>query len=197
MTQLFGIKGPASGEFREKGSKFFSFAYPVTHLSQIQDHLQALQKQFHDARHHCYAYRLGEKGEEVYATDDREPAHSAGPPILAAIKGKEITFVAVFVVRYFGGTKLGIRGLIEAYRRAAEEALAGAELYPIIPVKRFEIVYTYEQTALISKILHPFQTQLLDQSFTDVCRQQFEVPEQEFEGLRNTFVQSGFHIKEL
>ncbi len=119
---------PAEGLFKAKGSKHFGFVFPLTDLAEVTLHLQALRKLHHAARHHCYAYRWGATGEIWRAQDDGEPAHSAGTPILGALRSREVTHCLAVVVRYFGGTKLGVGGLMEAYREATLAALDNAQL---------------------------------------------------------------------
>ncbi len=111
------------GIFKAKGSKHLGFVYPLHSLEEIQHHLQALRKLHFAATHHCYAYRLGPTGEVWRAQDDGEPSNSAGMPILGALRSCEVTDCLAVVVRYYGGTKLGVSGLIEAYREATWEAL--------------------------------------------------------------------------
>ena len=97
----------SEGGYKEKGSKFLSFAYPVNAIEDVEKRLNDLRKTYHDARHHCYAYILGPDGKQYRANDDGEPKHSAGDPILGQLKSKQLTDVLIVVVRYFGGTKLG------------------------------------------------------------------------------------------
>jgi uncharacterized YigZ family protein len=117
------IQAPTEGIYKEKGSKFLAFAYPVETEADVKGHLERIKKEYFDARHHCFAYMLGADRKKFRAFDDGEPNHSAGDPILGQIRSKNITNVLVIVVRYFGGTKLGVGGLISAYKTAAEDAL--------------------------------------------------------------------------
>src|SRR5687768_4675593 len=117
------IQLPSSGEYKEKGSRFLSFSFPVQTDTEIKAHLAALKKQYYDARHHCYAWILGAEGKNFRAVDAGEPNHSAGDPILGQIRSKGLTNILVVVIRYFGGIKLGVGGLIYAYKTAAEIAL--------------------------------------------------------------------------
>lgn len=109
----------AEALYKDKGSKFLSYAYPVRSEAEIKEHLDALHKRYYDATHHCYAWRLGPKGESFRANDDGEPSSTAGRPILGQLLSKEVTYALIVVVRYFGGTKLGVPGLIEAYKTSA------------------------------------------------------------------------------
>src|SRR6186713_1623645 len=125
-NSFFTITSASQGIYKEKGSKFLSFAYPVQSESDIKEHIAFLKSEYFDARHHCYAWMLGPERNHFRAFDDGEPNHSAGDPILGQIRSKNLTNVLVVVVRYFGGTKLGVGGLISAYKIAAEEALSKA-----------------------------------------------------------------------
>ncbi len=117
------ISSPGTGDFRDRGSKFLAFAWPVATISDVKVHLAGLKKEHPKAVHHCYAYRLGHTGVNFRANDDGEPSGSAGKPILGQIDSQGLTNVLVVVVRYFGGTLLGIPGLINAYRTATLAAL--------------------------------------------------------------------------
>ena len=130
------------GVYKEKGSKFLAFAYHVENDEAIRDVLEDIKKVYFDARHHCYAYVLGPERKVFRANDDGEPNHSAGDPILGQINSKELTNTLVVVVRYFGGTKLGVSGLITAYRTAAEEALDAAQITTIEIKERAIIHYS-------------------------------------------------------
>ncbi|STZ77180.1 IMPACT family protein [Bergeriella denitrificans] len=122
------ISAPIEAEFKDKGSRFIAFAYPVQTVADIKQHVDFLRETHHKARHWCYAYRLGTEGMQFRANDDGEPSGSAGRPILGQIDSAELTDVLVVVVRYFGGTLLGVPGLIHAYKTATAEALAAADI---------------------------------------------------------------------
>jgi len=121
------IKGPSDGVFKDRGSRFIGYAFPVDNESEIKEQLQALRKQHPSARHFCYAFRINPMNEYWRANDDGEPSSSAGKPILGQIRSMQLQNVLVVVVRYFGGSLLGVPGLINAYRTAAFEALTAAE----------------------------------------------------------------------
>ena len=122
------IRESVTGSFRDRGSKFLGFAYPVTTEEQVRECLALLKKQYHDAHHHCYAWALGSDRSLYRMNDDGEPSGSAGKPIYGQILSKNLSDLLIVVVRYFGGTKLGIPGLIKAYRSAAMDALDKAEV---------------------------------------------------------------------
>ncbi|RMG57575.1 MAG: YigZ family protein [Bacteroidetes bacterium] len=180
----YRLLSQGEGRFKDRGSRFLAFAYPVSDLEAIETALQAVRKTYHDARHHCYAWRLGDAGETVFAQDDGEPSHSAGDPILGAIRSEQLTWTLVVVVRYFGGTKLGVRGLIEAYRTAAAEALADCEREAIIPQVTFRLDYAYEETSLVNRLLHPFSFDVVEATYTDRCSQTLAMKEVDFPQLQ-------------
>lgn len=158
---------PCEGLYKEKGSKFLAFAFPVSTEDQIKTHLAALKKTYFDARHHCYAYRLGPEGDLWRANDNGEPSSTAGKPILGQLLSYDVSDVLVVVVRYFGGIKLGVGGLINAYRTAAQDALSHAVLVDK-PVKvRMELHFTYEQTNSVMKAVKDAQADVISQSFSD------------------------------
>lgn len=127
-TTFRTLATPAEAEFKDKGSRFIAFAYPVRSVAEVKPYVDALRQGHHKARHWCYAYRLGTDGNQFRANDDGEPSGSAGRPILGQIDSAELTDVLVVVVRYFGGTLLGVPGLIHAYKTATAEVLQTAEV---------------------------------------------------------------------
>ena len=118
----------SQGLFKDNGSRFIAFLYPVETEDEVRTIVASLRKEYHDARHHCYAYRLGYKGDVFRASDDGEPSGSAGRPILGQIDSAGLSDVLIVVVRYFGGIKLGIPGLIRAYKTSSADAIANADV---------------------------------------------------------------------
>ncbi len=163
------ISAPTEGLYKEKGSKFLAFAYPVQSEEEIRDHLQKLKKTYFDARHHCYAWMLGPDKKHFRANDDGEPNHSAGDPILGQIRSRNITNVLVVVVRYFGGVKLGVGGLITAYKMAAEDALSKANIVEreVESLLRFD--FDYNHTPDVMRLIKEFDLRLLRQDFQEAC----------------------------
>ncbi len=160
----------AEGLFRDRGSKFLSFAFSVRSEKEIKSILEKLRKEYHDARHHCYAYRLGAAKKKYRANDDGEPSSSAGKPILGQIQAYDLSNVLIVVVRYFGGTLLGVGGLINAYRSAAKDALQNATIIDATETDLIEIRYTYPITNMIMKIIDDEKMTIQEQNFTDSCR---------------------------
>ena len=161
---------PSEGLFKAKGSKHFGYVFPVRSEDEIAEHLAALRKQHHAARHHCYAWRLGPDGAQWRAQDDGEPAHSAGTPILGALRSREVTNCLAVVVRYFGGIKLGVGGLIEAYREATLDALEQGELMECHVVAVWEARFGYDRMSDAMRILKDFDCSPDETDFRESCR---------------------------
>jgi uncharacterized YigZ family protein len=170
------IEKPAEGLYKEKGSKFLAFAYPVGSEEEIREKLGSLRKQHYDARHHCYAWVIGPDKKRYRAFDDGEPNHSAGDPILGQIRSKDLTNLLVVVVRYFGGTKLGVGGLISAYKTAAEDALNNAVLIEKEVFKEFRLHYPYSSTPEVMRMVKEFEINILHQDFSETCSMEGNVP---------------------
>jgi uncharacterized YigZ family protein len=172
MSAVFSfrtLQAPAEGIYKEKGSKFLAFAYPVETEADIKILLDTLRKQYFDARHHCFAYILGADKPRFRAFDDGEPNHSAGDPILGQIRSRELTNVLVVVIRYFGGVKLGVGGLMAAYKAAAESALNNGAILSREVMKRVSLNYPYASTPEVMRLVKDFELHIEDQSFTDEC----------------------------
>ncbi|MCQ2116424.1 MAG: YigZ family protein [Bacteroidales bacterium] len=147
------IAAPSEGLFKDNGSRFIALAYPVETEEEIKAIVSSLKKEYHDARHHCYAYRLGYKADVFRANDDGEPSGSAGRPILGQIDSLGLSDVLVVVVRYFGGIKLGIPGLIRAYKTSTADALSAAAIVTKIATRRFRLSYDYLAMNSVMKVI--------------------------------------------
>ena len=154
---------------RERSSKFLSFAYPVTCEEQIRAHLDALHKEYYDATHHCYAWRLGPQGETFRANDDGEPSGTAGKPILGQLLSHEVTDCLIVVVRYFGGTKLGVSGLIQAYKEAAADVLAECEIIEKTVDTVVCVYFSYVVMNDIMRIVKDESPRIVNQTFDNLC----------------------------
>ena len=184
--------------FKEKGSKFIAKAYPVRTEEDIKDKLDALRKEFYDARHHCYAWILGPAADRYRANDAGEPNHSAGDPILGQIRSLELTNTLVVVIRYFGGTKLGVSGLIQAYRTAAAEALVANEVVEEVVMKAMRLHFGYEQTNEVMRLISDFGMEVVDQHFTDRCLMTASVRRSLYQQAREEAEKiSGVEVKEV
>ena len=143
--KYMSIAAPAQGLFKDNGSRFIAFAYPVESIEEVKPLVDALKKEYHDARHHCFAYRIGHKGDVFRANDDGEPSGSAGRPILGQIDSAGLSDILIVVVRYFGGIKLGIPGLIRAYKTSTADALAAATIVEKTACQYFTVEFEYLQ----------------------------------------------------
>jgi uncharacterized YigZ family protein len=146
------ISQPGEGEFKDKGSKFIGYSFPVNSEEQVKDIINTLKKEHFSAAHHCYAYVLGTSQQLQKSNDDREPNNTAGKPILRTILSRNLTNVLVVVVRYFGGKLLGVPGLINAYGEAAVQALANAPVLEKIISEQYEVSGDYEHENELYKI---------------------------------------------
>ena len=140
--------------YKEKGSKFFGYAFPVTSEDEIKGHIEDLKKQHHSARHWCYAWQMGKSYEQYRANDDGEPTNSAGMPIYGQLQSFDVTNVLVVVVRYFGGTKLGVGGLIQAYKTSAQMALEASKIVERTIDKNFILTFDYPEMNIVMRIIN-------------------------------------------
>ena len=163
------IASRSDGLFKDLGSRFIAQAYPVESEEQVKDTVERLRKEYHDARHHCYAYRIGLYGSLWRANDDGEPSGSAGRPILGQIDSAGLSVILVVVVRYFGGIKLGIPGLIRAYKSATADALAQASVVEKVAGKDFRVTFPYLSMNSVMKVVKDLSLPQRDQSFADEC----------------------------
>jgi uncharacterized YigZ family protein len=170
------ITAPSNGVFKDKGSKFLAFAFPVESEVEVRQHVQQLKKEYFDARHHCYAYRLGLNGELWRANDDGEPSSTGGKPILGQLLSLELTNVLVVVVRYFGGIQLGMPGLINAYRSATADALAQAQIVEKVAKEILMISFSYFEMNKIMKLIKEKELEIVSQYFDNECEIKIAVP---------------------
>ncbi len=160
------IEKPSEGLYKEKGSKFLAFAYPVSTEEEIKKYIEALKKKYYDARHHCYAYVLGKDKEFFRANDDGEPSSTAGKPILGQLYSADVSNVLIVVVRYFGGKKLGASGLIVAYKTAAVEALNNAKIIPHILRKDLSVQCSFAEVDKVMRLAKNYDLDILDQRYS-------------------------------
>jgi uncharacterized YigZ family protein len=163
------ISGESEGYFTEQRSKFISYAFPVQTPEDVKEKINALRKQYHDARHICWAYMLGAGCTQFRVNDDGEPSSTAGKPILGVINSNELTNVLIVVVRYFGGVKLGTSGLIAAYRSAAQDAVAHAKIIEKTVDKTISITFEYPFLNGVMKIIKEENPQVISQQFDMDC----------------------------
>ena len=169
MDFYYTIEQPATAEFKDRGSKFLAYAFPVISADDFKKQLQMLKREHPKAVHHCFAYRIGNDGNIFRSSDDGEPAGTAGKPILGQIDSKAITDAAIIVIRYFGGTLLGVPGLINAYKTAAVLVL---QVVPIIQ-KQVEITYSlqfdYTQMNPVMMLMKQFNCTIISQQMQLFC----------------------------
>ena len=164
------ITAPAIGEiFKDRGSKFIGYAFPIANEDEVKAHIHALKKEHHTARHWCYAWRLGTSTIRTRANDDGEPSNSAGNPILGQLVSYDVTNTLVVVVRYFGGTKLGVGGLINAYRTGAKEALEAATIVSKTIDRVFTLKFEYAAMNKVMRIIKAHNLNVVAQKMEMQC----------------------------
>ena len=178
------ITAPVEGIYTEKRSKFIAIALPVTTLEQVKEHLDRLQKQYYDARHVCYAYMLGPERTNFRANDYGEPSGTAGKPILGQINSNELTDILIVVVRYFGGIKLGTSGLIVAYKAAAAEALASAEVVTRTVDEVVQFSFEYPMMNEVMRVVKEMEPRILEQGYDQDCLMTLQIRRSRMETLR-------------
>lgn len=186
---FYSIKEKNRSETKIKGSKFIATAIPINNLDEFQENLNKIRKEFFDATHNCFAYKLKlDKDYEGYS-DDGEPNGSAGKPIFFIINKYELTNLLVVVTRYFGGTKLGVGGLVRAYSEATEKVLKISEKKEIIITKKFKLQCQYTELSTVKKILEKYAVKHLE-NFTDIIIIEVEVPKSFAEEFKETLYQT-------
>lgn len=194
------IKSSSRGIYKEKGSRFVSYAFPVSEQKEIKPIIDKIRKENHEARHHCFAYMIGFERTNYRVSDDGEPSGTAGKPILGQINSFGLTNILIVVSRYFGGTLLGVSGLINAYRSAAASSISSAELTEKSLLDYYEIIYPYASMNDVMKILKEEHIGQSEQIFDLDCRIRinFRVSHREkiinrlshVEGLKSTYIET-------
>lgn len=169
------IEKPTEAIFKDKGSKFLAFAYPVENDQQIKEILNQLKKEHHTANHHCYAYRLGADKMNFRANDDGEPNNTAGKPILGQIQSNDLTNVLIVVVRYFGGTLLGVSGLINAYKNSAADVIKASAIIEKQILFNYTIQFYFEHLNDVMKLLKQLDCKITNQQFDNNCEISFSI----------------------
>jgi len=180
------IASPSTGVYKELGSKFLSFAWPIETEEDAKEIVASVKKDYFDARHHCFAYRLGINGERWRAFDDGEPSSTAGRPILGQLLSNELSDILIIVVRYFGGTKLGVPGLIRAYRSAAQDAIANAIVVEKTAGTLLSVSFEYLRMNDVMKVLKEMEITPLRQEFDLSCRIDVKVRLSQIELFRSS-----------
>lgn len=172
------IETPAEGLYKEKGSKFIAFAYPVRTEEAVKEIVEEIKVRYYDARHHCYAYRLGADKKKFRANDDGEPSSTAGKPILGQILSYDLTDILIVVVRYFGGIKLGVSGLINAYRAAAADAIGHARIVEKTDDEVFRIKFDYTVMNEVMRVVKEEEPEVMSRDFSMECRMTLSIRKQ-------------------
>jgi len=192
------IEKQATGYFKDKGSKFYSYAFPVTDEEQVKEYIQQLKKEHHAARHHCFAWRIGTEEITTRANDDGEPSSTAGKPILGQLTSFNVTNILVVVVRYFGGTLLGVGGLINAYKSATIDVLNNAEILSKRIEKNFELSFEYPLLNTVMQTIKQEGLEIVSTDFRESCRLVFKVRKADADKAFETFETIyGISIKSL
>ncbi len=181
------IAGPSSGAYRELGSKFLAFASPVESEAQAKEIIAGLKKEYFDARHHCFAYRIGHKGDTWRAYDDGEPSSTGGKPILGQLLSNGLSDILVVVVRYFGGVKLGVPGLTNAYRTATADAISNAAIISKIATEEYQVEFDYMDMNRAMKIIKDMKFAITGQEFDSTCSIGLKVPLSRIEAFQEAF----------
>ena len=173
--------------FKDRSSKFFGYAFPISSEDNVKEFIEQLQKQHHTARHFCYAWQLGKEYESYRANDDGEPSNSAGMPIYGQLQAFEVTNALVVVVRYFGGTKLGVGGLIQAYKAAAQMALENSKIIKRTIDEIFILKFEYPEMGIVMRIINDENLNILDQKLELRCEIKIAVRKKEAERIFSIF----------
>lgn len=177
------IAQPGEAVYKERSSKFLAFAYPVSDEGEIKEILNGLRKEYYDATHHCYAWRLGANGEQYRCNDDGEPSGTAGRPILGQMLSRGITQCLIVVVRYFGGTKLGVPGLIQAYRESAQAAIDNCTVIETTVDVRIGIEFPYVAMNDVMRIVKEENPRIEEQRFDNICSMRLSIRKSRAETL--------------
>ena len=181
------VKNHSTGIYKEKGSKFIAYSYPVYSEDQVKEKLEEVRKLEYSARHYCYAYILNPDKSSQRANDDGEPSSAAGKPILGQILSNDLTNILIVVVRYFGGVKLGFPGLIRSYKTAAADTIANSTLITKTIKEQYEVSFKYPQMNDVMRLIKEFDLEVVNTDFQIDCKLIFAVPKSKANDILNTF----------
>lgn len=181
------VKASDESLFKDRGSKFYGYAFPVTSEEEIKTHIESLKKQHHTARHWCYAWQLGMEYNTYRANDDGEPSNSAGMPIYGQLQSFDLTNVLVVVVRYFGGTKLGVGGLVQAYKAAAQLAIESSAIVERTINESFLLKFEYPEMNIVMRIIKDENIKIVTQHMELSCEIEISVRKKDCERIFNLF----------
>ena len=169
------VSASSQGLFKDRNSRFISFAFQVDSEEEVKNILKSLRKKYYDATHHCYAYAIGINREASRQNDDGEPSGTAGKPIYGQILSRKLTNILIVVIRYYGGTRLGVNGLINAYREASSDAIAHAEIISKTLNETFIIEFEYAHSEKVMKAIKKENAKVLEQKYKDKCNIRLEI----------------------
>ena len=181
------IKSATTGVYKEKGSKFIAYSFPVHSEENVKEKLEEVKKIEHSARHHCYAYILNPDKSAQRVNDDGEPSSTAGKPILGQILTNDLTNILIVVVRYFGGVKLGVPGLIRSYKTAALDAISNSEIITKIIKEQFAVSFKYPQMNDVMRLVKEYNLEVVNTDFQIECNLIFAVAKSKSEEVVETF----------
>tara|TARA_B100001142_G_scaffold95003_1_gene96819 strand:- start:36 stop:647 length:612 start_codon:yes stop_codon:yes gene_type:complete len=181
------IKKPTTGMYKEKGSKFISYLFPVYSEQEAKDQLRKIKKIEHDARHHCYAYIINPDKSAERSNDDGEPSSTAGKPILRQIKSNDLTNILIIVVRYFGGVKLGISGLIRSYKTAAADAISQGVFITKTVKEQYKVSFKYPLLNTVMRLIKEHKLEVINTDFQIDCNLIFVVPKSKADNVVEIF----------
>lgn len=170
INEYYTFKDSSEGYYKDKGSKFIALAYPVESEEEAKEILSFAKKKYHDARHHCYAYRITPEKEFSRSSDDGEPSGTAGKPILNQLLSSELYNAMIIVVRYFGGTKLGVSGLIKAYKEASRDAIQNNKIVKTNITRQIELTFEYPIMNQVMRVIKEENFKVIEQNFATNCK---------------------------
>jgi len=179
------LKAISEGLYKEKGSRFIALAIPVSTLDEVKTQLERIRKEYYDARHHCYAYRIGEDPGEVRYNDDGEPSGTAGKPIFGQIQSYNLTNILIVVVRYFGGIKLGTGGLMQAYKTSSRDAVENGIIINKVWTTSLKITFEYQKMNDAMRVIKEENLKIIRQETTEKCVITLEIRKGNLEGIKN------------
>jgi uncharacterized YigZ family protein len=181
------VKNHTTGIYKEKGSKFIAYSYPVYSEQEVKERLEEVKKLEHSARHHCYAYVLHADKSAWRVNDDGEPSSTAGKPILGQILSNDLTNILIVVVRYFGGVRLGVPGLIRSYKTTAATAISKAKILIRIIKEHYEVSFKYPQMNAVMQLVKKFDLEVINTDFRIDCKLIFAAPKSKANTVLDTF----------
>lgn len=173
--------------YKEKGSKFYGLAFPVTDETQINEIIEKVKKEHYKARHWCYAWQIGKQKEQFRANDDGEPSNSAGMPIYGQIESYDLTNLLIIVVRYFGGVKLGVGGLVRAYKTAAKLALDESNIVTKTINDELRLIFEYKDMNRIQRVIKKYNIPIIGQKLALNCEYTISIRKSETEMIKKAF----------